>query len=299
MNRFLISLFAVPSLLTLIQSCAVNSPSKDASTQAQQTHQMNHNSGDNLSAHHQSSTHSHSNHSSESASLTKAQLTKPSQIAVNQPQTFLIEIQDKTGKPITDFETFQEQLMHLIVVSEDLDVFEHLHPEYDGDGLFQVEITFPKPGSYTLVTDYKPSRMSEEITLLNAQVPGVQLTSSVKINENMSQILEDTQITLTSSQPVLQSGQEVTLKFNLKDAKTNQPINDLKPYLGEQGHLVIFKQSNPLTKADYIHAHALKNTPPDEVHFMTNFPKPGTYKVWGQFNRNGKIITSSFWVKVS
>ncbi|WP_413167637.1 hypothetical protein ACL6C3_13255 [Capilliphycus salinus ALCB114379] len=300
MNRFLISLFAVPSLLTLIQSCAVNFSSKDASVQAQQTHQMNHNSGEHSSAHHhQSSTHSHSNHSSESASLTKAQLTKPAEIAVNKPQTFLIEIQDKTGKTITDFETFQEKLMHLIVVSEDLDVFQHLHPEYDGDGLFKVEITFPKPGSYTLVTDYKPIGISEQVSVLNAELPGVQLTSSLKIDKNMSQILEDTQVTLTSSQPVLKSDQEVTLKFNLKDAKTNQPINDLKPYLGEQGHLVIFKQSNPLTKADYIHAHALKNTPPDEVHFMTNFPEPGTYKVWGQFNRNGKIITASFWVTVS
>jgi hypothetical protein len=54
-----------------------------------------------------------------------------------------------------------------------------------------------------------------------------------------------------------------------------------------------------LTKADYIHAHALQNTPSDEVHFMTKFPQPGTYKVWGQFNRDGKIVTSSFWLQVS
>ncbi|MGB3187902.1 MAG: hypothetical protein WBB43_00575 [Limnoraphis sp.] len=311
MNRFLITTFAIPSLFGLLQSCSVNFPSKDTA-HTEQTHQMNHNSADsshsdsmmsNTSSHaanhSESSTHSHSNQTSDTLSLTKAQLTKPAEIIVNQPQTFLIDIQDQAGKSITKFDTFQEKLMHLIVVSDDLEVFNHLHPKYEGDGLFKVEITFPKPGNYTLVSDYKPFEESEQISVLNAQVPGVKLTSSVKIDENMSQILEDTQVTLTSSQPVLQSGQEVTLKFNLKDAKTNQPINDLKPYLGEQGHLVIFKQSNPLSKADYIHAHALKNTPSDEVHFMTKFPKPGTYKVWGQFNRDGKMITTSFWLKVS
>ena len=248
MNRFLVAIFAVPSLFGLLSSCTANFPSKEVSTQTESTHQSHRQGADNPNAHHhQSSTHSHSNHGSESASLTKAQLTKPAEIAVNQPQTFLIEIQDNTGKPIADFETFQEKLMHLIVVSDDLDVFDHLHPEYDGDGLFKVEITFPKPGTYTLVSDYKPIGISEQISVLNAQVPGVKLTSSNPIQENMSQIVEDTEITLNYSQSVLQSGQEVTLKFNLKDAKTNQPIDDLKPYLGEGGHLVIFKQSNPLT----------------------------------------------------
>ncbi len=157
MNRFLITTFAIPSLFGLLQSCSVNFPSKDA-TAGEQTHQMNHNSVDNSSTHnhHQSSTHSHSNHPSEASSLTKAQLTKPAEIIVNQPQTFLIDIQDQAGKSITKFDTFQEKLMHFIVVSDDLEVFNHLHPKYEGDGLFKVEITFPKPGNYTLVSDYKP-----------------------------------------------------------------------------------------------------------------------------------------------
>ncbi|MEA5537680.1 hypothetical protein VB834_01395 [Limnoraphis robusta Tam1] len=310
MNRFLITALAIPSLFSLLQSCSLNFPSKNASAQAEQTHQSHQNHSDNNntqpahSTQHSDSTNhqhhqQHSTPHSDSLSVTKAQLTKPAEIIVNQPQTFLIAIQDKTGKPITEFETFQEKLMHLIVVSDNLEVFDHLHPEYQGEGVFEAKITFPKPGNYSLVSDYKPLGENEQVSVLNAQVPGIQLSSSVKIDQNMIQTLENTEVSLTPSQAVIKSGEDVTLKFNLKDTKTNQPINDLKPYLGERGHLVIFKQSAPLTKADYIHAHALQNTPSNEVHFMTKFPQPGTYKVWGQFNRDGKIVTSSFWLQVS
>jgi len=53
-----------------------------------------------------------------------------------------------------------------------------------------------------------------------------------------------------------------------------------------------------LTEADYIHAHAIKDTLAGQVHFMTIFPQPGKYKVCGQFNRQGKILTADLWVNV-
>ncbi|BCL38001.1 hypothetical protein [Nostoc sp. MS1] len=36
----------------------------------------------------------------------------------------------------------------------------------------------------------------------------------------------------------------------------------------------------------------------DRSLYITKFPKPGKYKLWGQFNRNGKIVTADFWVNV-
>ncbi len=56
--------------------------------------------------------------------------------------------------------------------------------------------------------------------------------------------------------------------------------------------------SSPLTEADYIHTHAMKNTTTGEVYFITSFPSAGKYKLWEQFNRNGKIVTADFWVNV-
>jgi hypothetical protein len=43
---------------------------------------------------------------------------------------------------------------------------------------------------------------------------------------------------------------------------------------------------------------APKTGGPDVV-FHTNFPTPGLYKVWGQFQHRGKIITAPFVVSVA
>lgn len=106
------------------------------------------------------------------------------------------------------------------------------------------------------------------------------------------------QINLISSPDHIKASEEVTLTFDLKDTVTNQPLTDLQPYLGEKGHLVIIKKSTPLTASDYIHAHALADDLAGKVTFVTKFPTSGEYKLWGQFNRNGKIVTADFGIHV-
>ncbi|MGA9379037.1 MAG: hypothetical protein WBV73_09735 [Phormidium sp.] len=230
----------------------------------------------------------------------QAKLTVAQPIELNKPIKLVIDIQDKTGKGISKFEAFQEKLMHLIVVSEDLEFFNHIHPEYKENGRFEVTTQFPESGKYALFTDYKPAGEKEQVSVLKTEVPGNKISLS-KVDYNRNQIFGNTRANLSVSEPSLTAGKPVTLVFNLKDAATNQPVKDLQPYLGERGHLVIVKQSSPLTKADYIHAHAhtMPNIAPGEVHFMTKFPEAGKYKLWGQFNRNGKIVTTDFWVNVN
>lgn len=240
---------------------------------------------------------SHSRHSDAEPANAIAKLTVPSNIASKTPVPLVIEVQDKDGKPIADFDKFQEELIHLIVVSDDLQYFNHIHPTYKGNGRFEVQTDFPYSGGYTLFSDYKPAGKSEQVSVLKMQVPGQTLARS-KVDMATTKTWGNTKANLKFSQPQIKAGQEVNLIFNLQDAASNQPLKDLQPYLGERGHLVILKQSSPLTKADYIHAHALKDTPAGEVHFMTSFPQPGKYKLWGQFNRNGQIVTADFWVNV-
>jgi hypothetical protein len=80
-----------------------------------------------------------------------------------------------------------------------------------------------------------------------------------------------------------------------------QPITDLQPYLGAMGHCVIVSEDGQT----YLHSHPeqLFNPTPDThggpaVMFHTIFPHPGLYKIWGQFQRNGKVLVSSFVVNV-
>ncbi len=228
---------------------------------------------------------------------TQAKLTAPAKIAPKTPVSLMIDVRDRQGKAIAKFDTFQEKLMHLIVVSDDLQFFDHIHPTYKENGRFEVEASFPQSGSYTLFSDYKPAKQSEVVSVLKLQVPGAG-SSAKAIDLNRTKTLGDTKANLTFSEPTLKAGEEVTVMFDLQQADSNKPIQDLQPYLGQRGHLVILRQINPLAAEDYIHAHAVKNSGVGQVEFMTKFPQPGRYKLWGQFNRNGKIIVADFWVDV-
>jgi hypothetical protein len=229
---------------------------------------------------------------------TQAKVTAPKNLVPNQPVNLLIEIQDSKGKSIEKFDVFQEQLMHLIIVRDDLTTFEHLHPTYKGDGRFEISTTFSSPGDYSLFSDYKPSGQEETVSLMQIKIPGsVPLPKSLEKFEN-TKVVFNSQVNINLQKKNIQAGKEVNLRFSVKDVAQNQPIKDLQPYLGERGHLVIIKSSFTLSIADYIHAHALKNSPDGQIEFLTLFPQPGTYKLWLQFKRDGKINTADFWVNV-
>jgi hypothetical protein len=242
----------------------------------------------------------HGNHggmtmpAAEGAETTTAKLTTEN-IQAGAETKLVIDVKDKSGQAVDKFETFQTKLMHLIVVSDDLQTFSHIHPIYKQKGRFEVQANFPQGGNYTLVSDYKPAGQAEQVSLMPVKVAG-KSPSSPKLDFTKAKSIGDTKVQLTADN--LKAGKETMLVFKMQQAN-GQPVTDLKPYLGERGHLVIMQQSSPLTRADYIHAHAAEPVTGGEVHFVTTFPKAGKYKMWGQFNRNGKIVTADFWVNVS
>ncbi|MCH4904958.1 hypothetical protein GSN00_11360 [Cylindrospermopsis raciborskii CHAB3438] len=291
----LFTALAITSTFVIIQGCASivksdETPNSNTTTVSNTNpHEGHHNM--------ENSHHEHSGDSKLELPNATARLTLPDKISPRIPVLLAIDVKDNEGKAIASFDTFQEEVMHLIVVSDDLQSFQHTHPRYKGNGRFEVETDFPYPGNFSLFSDYKVAGKAEQVSVLKAKVPG-QSPAKPKIDLAPTKTVETTQVSLKSSQSTIKAGQEVHLIFNLQDTVTKKPPTDLKPYLGERGHLVIIKQSSNLTGADYIHAHAMKNTPDHKVYFITSFPKPGKYKMWGQFNRGGKIVTADFWVNV-
>lgn len=299
MNRF-IAAIAIVTTLSIIQGCTQLAEVKEEPTMTTTAHAN--------TAHAKETNHSHStthitshgehgdNHANTSTS-TQAKLTTTGVITPNMPTTLQIDVQDQNGNAIAQFDPFQEQVMHLIAVSDDLQVFQHLHPVYKGNGRFEVETQFPQPGNYTLFSDYQPTGQAEQVSVLKTQVAGNN-PSTPEVSWSRTKTFNKTIVDFAPTQAIIRAGQEVVLQFNLQDATSYQPITDLQPYLGEKGHLVILRQSSKLTRENYIHAHAVHNTPTNQVHFATRFPHPGRYKLWGQFNRNGETITADFWVEV-
>ncbi|MBD2438880.1 hypothetical protein [Nostoc sp. FACHB-110] len=277
MKRFITEIIVSTSLL-LASSCSSVTPSNETRVSSSDTN--------------------HTEHHEHTAEQSQALVITPKKLVVNQPIDLVINIQDSTGKTIDKFDTFQEKLMHLIIVREDLATFDHIHPDYQGNGSFKINPNFSSSGNYYLFSDYQPAGQKETVSLMQVKIPGaIPLPKNLEKFEK-NKVISNVKVNFNLPDKNIRAGQEVSLKFAIQDAENNQSIKDLKPYLGERGHLVIIKSSSPLTIADYIHAHAIKNSPDGQIEFLTHFPQPGTYKLWMQFNRNGKINTADFWVNV-
>jgi hypothetical protein len=214
-----------------------------------------------------------------------------------QPQTnttISLQIQDAKGKPVEKFDVVHEKNMHLIVVSKDLAYFNHIHPEYKGKGQFEVTTQFPAAGEYKLIADYAPSgsgpvNKSNWVTVDGAAPALAPIVPDTKL----VQVVDGKEVTLSFDH--LMAGMELGLNFHIVDKKSMQPIKDLEPYLGAVGHVVILTAD----AGNYLHVHPTdeKAKGPD-AKFMTSFPKSGVYKIWGQFQQNGKTFVVPFVVKV-
>ncbi|MBW5445367.1 heavy metal translocating P-type ATPase [Cohnella sp. CFH 77786] len=201
-----------------------------------------------------------------------------------------IRIRDGSGNPVEKFDIEHEKLLHLIIVSKDMAYFNHIHPEYKGQGEFTITNRFPSGGEYKLIADYVPSGGSKTTQMEWIKVEGdaaepVPLTP----DQTHSKVEDGVEATLQNDHP--KAGEEFELNFTLADSKTKDPVTDLEPYLGAVGHVVILSADTER----YLHVHPLdEKAKGTEAKFATEFPEPGVYKLWAQFQRGGKVFTVPF-----
>lgn len=206
-----------------------------------------------------------------------------------------IRFEDKEGKAIDKFDINHEKKLHLIVVSKDLSFFSHVHPQELGGGEFDIPFEFPAGGDYQLIADLIPTGLGSTTLKEWVKVEGdEQAPQPLKPqNDALTTVVDGKEVTLTIDH--LMAGMETNLTFTLKDEKTKEPITNLQPYLGAVGHVVIIDEK----VEQYLHVHPMeeKSTGP-EAKFMTEFPSKGIYKIWGQFQQDGKVFTVPFVVDV-
>lgn len=212
----------------------------------------------------------------------------------NEETEITVHITNKDGSPVNDFEVNHEKLLHLIIVNHDLSYFAHIHPDFKGDGKFTINNAFPAGGKYKMFADFKPvggstTTLSEWMDMEGKEGEHAAVTPDSKLVKEVKD--KEIELALTSTK----AKEDVTLTFDIRDAKTKQGIDNLEPYLGAVGHVVILSED----AGQYLHVHPLdeKATGP-KAQFATSFPKSGTYKIWGQFQHRGEVITAPFVVEV-
>jgi hypothetical protein len=243
----------------------------------------------------------HNNHQQEEQEPTEAHVavTKAiwhisEELLPDQESELKINIVDQQDQILTEFELNHEKKLHLIVVSKDLSYFDHLHPKYDGKGTFRITLKLPSDGEYKLIADYLPVNMKQQTQSHWIKVGDQAVAAQpIDVDHHLSKAVNGLRVTLETEQ--LNAGSNTNIMFRIADKTSGRPIRDLEPYLGAVGHLVILSADTEL----YIHNHPVDedSTGPEAV-FNTTFPQAGIYKLWGQFQYEGKVITVPFVVEV-
>ncbi|MFB6366047.1 hypothetical protein ACFCP7_18600 [Paenibacillus elgii] len=205
-----------------------------------------------------------------------------------------IQITDKNNKPVENFDITHEKKLHLIVVSKDLSFFNHIHPDYKGGGRFDITTQFPGGGDYKLIADFVPTGQGAVTQTSWISVQGnAPAAAAIEPESTLVKTVDGKEVTLAIDHLI--AGMDANLTFTIRDAASKQPVTNLQPYLGAVGHVVILSDD----AEQYLHVHPMeeKVSGPD-AKFMTKFPKSGIYKLWGQFQHEGKVFTVPFVVKV-
>lgn len=220
-----------------------------------------------------------------------------------------------TGAMVKSLELVHERPYHLFVISQDMEHFQHIHPEQQPDFTWAIDVTLPKAGYYTVLSDFLPTGGASQLIsrpLVTAGFRGDIATDSARLvpDANPVKTVDDLTATVSFDPPTFVAGLYGHLIFHLTDTKTGRPVTDLQTYLGAFGHTLIMSED----MLDYVHSHSLDIIAADDddgvpqfiippgadleklrggpdVTFDGLMPKPGRYRAWTQFRRNDIVHT--------
>lgn len=243
--------------------------------------------------------------------------TDPAEVNTGRPIALVFTIRNEQGRAVRDLQIVHEKPAHLLIISEDLSEFEHLHPQQEQDGSLRATHSFPVGGVYRLYLDFAPAGGEPIVERFTLHVQGT-TSSWVQRSEGAVDLrtreADGLRVALSIEKP-LRAGEEAMLRFACFDVRTGRPATDLEPYLGAMAHFVIISRDGE----EFLHAHSMpahtmsgghghgraassgghaRMASGAEVIAHTRFPRAGFYKIWAQFQSRGRVITVPFVVHV-
>ena len=204
-------------------------------------------------------------------------------LAIREPDSNLL---------VRAFRTVHEKTLHLFIVSRDLEYFAHVHPEQLKDGSFRLDHPLAS-GEYMLIADFLPedgpTQMIQRAIIVSKTGAGGRAGRGSAIQPAWD---DDLRVSMKAENLV--AGKEGRLTFTVTDAKTGAPVTDLEPYLGAPAHMLIVRRD----LSDAVHEHPEEQlTGGPTVSFHPVIPAAGDYKLWIQFQRQGRVFTFPFEVR--
>lgn len=197
------------------------------------------------------------------------------------------------GKPgeAVPLDVVHEKKMHLIMVSEDLSWFDHQHPEYNGTAL-DLRYTFPRGGQYFLFADYKPAGAGHQVEKLPLTVGGLSSKPVTYAAARTTTFVDGYEVSLVPQGGKWLTNNELHIAGQVKKAGRLLDVEHFENYLGAKAHVVMVG----LEDKAYEHVHPDVRDGAFDLH--TTFAKPGLYRMWMQFQTEGKVHTADFVLQV-
>jgi len=251
--------------------------------------------------------------------------TEPASVRAGEKVTLLFTFLRPGGNEIvTDFEVVHTKRLHLFVVSQDLEFFEHIHPTLRADGTWAIDTVLPKPGYYRLLCDCMPRGGTGQFLsapLITAGYEGDLESDSAHLQPDRTFSRSDGDLTVAvtfdPAQPV--ACEYVHLNFYLTDTRTGRAVTDLQTYLGQFSHMLLLSEDLQC----YVHSHPINLVVQSEdaaaipeyiiapdadltrirggprVTFDALMPKAGLFRAWAQFQRHDQVRTVPFTFNVA
>lgn len=251
------------------------------------------------------------------------------EVASGKPATMTITLRQPDGNPVDKVDVVHEHPLHLILVSEDLSQYFHVHPTRRADGVFELRgFTFPFPGKYVAFSDFTPTGFGNQVSRSDFRVAGEgSAPAPLQLKEDYDVVghVGAYEFRVRCNGEKFFAGKNSFFRIGID--KEGKPVTDLQPLMGALGHMVIISAD----LKDYIHAHPidlgddgdahasgdghdhehahhglsaemkaeakkymLANGKPSDVTFHAVLPKPGMYRMFIQFQHEGKVLTVPF-----
>lgn len=201
-----------------------------------------------------------------------------------------------------------DKKLHLIVVSKDLSYFDHIHPEFQASGSYDInvlakganytngrfhnETKFEQGGDYVLFADYVPSGASHQLERIELNVSGTPYKAQKYTTAKTVSITDGYEVSLVpEGGKFFNEGTSHISGIIKKDGKEIL-ADTFENYLAAKAHVVVISEDSQ----NYLHVHPEVVNGRLDLH--TTFGKPGIFRGWMQFQTNGQVHTADFVIVV-
>ena len=221
--------------------------------------------------------------------------------------SFTPKIKEKENEQCP-LDVHHEKKIHLIIVSNDLSYFEHIHPEFNASGNYDIKVLekghpytiskghnetrFDNGGEYTMFADYSPTGGPHQVEKIVFNVSGKAKSIVTYKENNLKSEVDGYVVTLEPEGGKFITNQLMHIVGIIKQNGKQVEANQFENYLGAKAHMVVVG----LEDKAYLHVHPEVNDGKLDLH--TTFDKPGIYRGWLQFQTNGKVHAAQFTLKV-